>query len=168
MHWAIPKPPLALHFRDGTPNERLNLRMTNSHTFHIMLMVKGKSLYDGSKQALKLAPILKMGQKGNWAERGGDPQHCISSGESLLSFFTQSKLRLAGIRIQNSFFSAWWVAQFDGVLRFSCGGVHVHQSFKTFTPFLGRCPNININYNSYTKGPKGVFLRSISKQKPSK
>ena len=92
LHWAIPKPPLALHFRDGTPNERLNLRMTNSHTFHIMLMVKGKSLYDGSKQALKLAPILKMGQKGNWAERGGDPQHCISSGESLLSFFTQSKL----------------------------------------------------------------------------
>ena len=52
LHWAIPKPPLALHFRDGTPNERLNLRMTNSHTFHIMLMVKGKSLYDGSKQAL--------------------------------------------------------------------------------------------------------------------
>ena len=26
LHWAIPKPPLALHFRDGTPNERLNLR----------------------------------------------------------------------------------------------------------------------------------------------
>ena len=135
--------------------------MTNSHTFHIMLMVKGKSLYDGSKQALKLAPILKMGQKGNWAERGGGDPHCISSGESLLSFFTQSKLRLleSGFKFD---FSAW--AQFDGVLRFSCGGVHVHQSFKTFTPFLGRCPNININYNSYTKGPKGVFLRSISKR----
>ena len=87
-----------------------------------------------------------MGQKGNWAERGGDP-HCISSGESLPSFFTQSKLRLleSGFKFD---FSAW--AQFDGVLRFSCGGVHVHQSFKTFTPFLGRCPNININYNSYT------------------
>ena len=102
-----------------------------------------------------------MGQKGNWAERGGGDPHCISSGESLLSFFTQSKLRLleSGFKFD---FSAW--AQFDGVLRFSCGGVHVHQSFKTFTPFLGRCPNININYNSYTKGPKGVFLRSISKR----
>ena len=78
--------------------------MTNSHTFHIMLMVKGKSLYDGSKQALKLAPILKMGQKGNWAERGGDPQHCISSGESLLSFFTQSKLRLLESGFKTRFF----------------------------------------------------------------
>ena len=80
--------------------------MTNSHTFHIMLMVKGKSLYDGSKQAQKLAPILKMGQKGNWAERGGDPQHCISSGESLLSFFTQSKLRLLESGFKTRFFRA--------------------------------------------------------------
>ena len=29
----------------------------------------------------------------------------------------------------------------------------VHQSFKTFTPFLGRCPNININYNSLPSRP---------------
>ena len=50
MHWAIPKPPLALHFRDGTPNERLNLRMTNSHDEG-----ENKVYRVGSKQA-KLAP----------------------------------------------------------------------------------------------------------------